>query len=68
MITEKEFLQMVYDMRQAQRKFFSHKTDSNLKMAKIKEQRVDDVLKQAIQKGMITVSSAIVNQSILFKK
>jgi hypothetical protein len=48
-----DLLQAVYDMRLAQRAYFSQRTDNRLKTAKIKEQRVDALLAPYVVAGAI---------------
>ena len=52
-----DFLQAVWEMREAQRSYFSHKTEARLKLAKIKEQRVDSLVRKYISAGVISTAN-----------
>lgn len=49
----KKLMQDVYDMRQAQKDYFSQSNDYRLKIAKAKEGRVDQHLATCMQQGII---------------
>ena len=48
-----DLLQAVYDMRLAQCAFFQQKSDNRLRVAKLKEQRVDVLLAAYVAAGAI---------------
>jgi hypothetical protein len=60
-------LQDVLDMRDAQVQYFQHSNDKNLKIAKLKEQRVDDKLSAFVKHNYIKHRSNVkTNQTELF--
>jgi hypothetical protein len=61
-----DFLQAVFEMREAQRGYFAQRAEKRLKLAKIKEQRVDALLKKYINAGLINTTSVSVDTSELF--
>ena len=46
-------MQAFFDMRQAQKRYFSMQNDYNLKLAKTKERKVDDILTEMAKQGFI---------------
>ncbi len=64
----RRFLQDVFDMREAQRDFFSGRTDYKLKVAKAKEAKVDAFLKKAVTAGAVIPKPPDSDQSNLFNQ
>jgi DNA-binding Lrp family transcriptional regulator len=61
------FLQDVFEMRQAQKDYYrGGRTDYKLRIAKAKETKVDEILKQAISKGFLKTKNDIPDQQNLF--
>lgn len=60
------FMQAVYEMRVAQKDYFSLPSKGRLKTSKGKESCVDDFLKKAIGAGAIDVSKTGSEQQNLF--
>ena len=58
-----DLLQAVYDMRLAQCAFFRQKNDTRLKVAKIKEQRVDALLAAYVAAGAIKPPTTTIVQT-----
>ena len=54
-----EFLQACYEMRVAQNRYFRHKNDQNLRIAKRKEAAFDKLLEPYITAGVITAKEPI---------
>jgi hypothetical protein len=50
----RNIIQQVYDMREAQRNYFEHRTDGNLRLSIRKEKTVDDSLNYLIKHNYIT--------------
>lgn len=61
------FLQATYDMREAQKQYFSQPDNYRRKIAIGKETRVDEYLKKALASGVINTSKKSTEQSNLFK-
>jgi hypothetical protein len=62
-----DLLQAVQDMRDAQRSYFNQPCDFRLKLAKVKEQKVDQLLKPYENEGLIrSATKTITNTKSLF--
>ena len=52
-----EFVQAVYEMRQAQDRYFQNRNNAALRVAKAKEQRVDNLLRPYVSAGIVRLKS-----------